>query len=106
MPIGIAVSESRWHDRRVAEQAHLTAVGMAAERQCNAVGHEREYVGLVGEQDDRRLIMDLRQHSRQIVDTMPLLAPVLFARDQRNLIAKACEPERVAFFVILTTLFS
>src|SRR3954451_14669045 len=54
--IGIAVAEARGHDRRIAEQADLAAMSMAGECQGHAAGDLGENVGLVGQEDDRRVV--------------------------------------------------
>src|SRR5262245_31334549 len=49
MTVGESVAEARGHARRIAEDAHLSAVRVAGEGERDARGHLREDVGLVCE---------------------------------------------------------
>jgi hypothetical protein len=66
---------SRRRDRRPAEHAHLAAMGMAGELQRDARRHAPRDVGLVRQQNDRRVVGDFRQRRAEIVDADPLERP-------------------------------
>ena len=92
--IGEAVAIARRHARGIAEQPHLAAMGVAGQRERHALGHMGENVGLVRQQDHRRVVRHLGQRAGQIVDALEaapgLLAP---AADQGQLVAEAGQPE-------------
>jgi len=50
-------------------QVHLATMRMAAKRQGNAVWNASENDGFVRQQDDGRLVVDLRQGPAKIVET-------------------------------------
>ena len=76
MPVGIAVAVPRRHHRRPAEQPHLPAMRMAGQGQRSPrrrlVGED---VGLMRQQNDRRVVGHLPQGARQIVDPLELAEP-------------------------------
>ena len=67
-------------------------MGMAGERQRDAVGHARKNIRLVHEQEDGIVGSDLRQRTRQVV----FAAEAAMAEEMRELIANAGEPEPLA----------
>ena len=62
----------------------------------DAVRHCREDVGLVGQQDDGRIVGDLGQRAGQVVDTFEHAPRALAPGDEGDLVAEAGEPEGVA----------
>ena len=74
MAIGVAIAEARRHQRRIAEQPDLPAMGMTRERQRDSPGHVGKYVRLVRQQDDGRAVSDFRQRPLEIVQPDEVLA--------------------------------
>src|SRR5437867_1622195 len=80
--------------RRPAEQADLTAMGVTGQLERDARGHARCDIGLMREQDDRRVFGDLCERRGEIVGTEAPSAAVALRRRIGELIAEAGEPER------------
>src|SRR3954452_18574481 len=65
----------RLNCRRPAEQADLAAMGVAGQLQSDARGHPRRDIGLMREQDDRRIVGDLGERRVEIVGAEAPRAP-------------------------------
>ena len=70
---GEALAESRRDDQRACErQAHLAAMSMASQRQCDSARHDRENIGIVRQQENwSALVLDRRQCGGQIMPSGP-----------------------------------
>ncbi len=75
-------------DRRLAQHAHLAAMGMAGELQRDARGHAPRYIGLMRHQNHRRVVGDLRQRGAEIVDADTLERPEAARRDIGELVPR------------------
>jgi hypothetical protein len=85
-----------WNDRSVTGKRHLSAMRMAGERQGNTLGHGREDIRLVCHEQDRRIIADLLERSRQVVDTVeddPATQTTRPHLAESKLITEASKPE-------------
>src|SRR6266702_3943116 len=71
-------------------------MGMAGQLQRDARGYARRDIGLMREQDDRRVVGDFCQRRIEIVGTEALRPAVALRRSISKLIAEAGEPERAA----------
>ena len=69
-------------------------MGMAGELQRHPRRHALGDVGLMRQQNDRRVIGDLRQRRAEIVDADAPHRPETARREIGQLIAKAGQPER------------
>src|SRR5687767_3596277 len=90
--IGVTIAVRIRRERRPAEQADLTAVGMAGERKGEAVGQIGENLGFVREQDGG-LVRPQRRQRRVEVGRGPLAVFVLV---RTVLVAETGEPESSA----------
>ena len=68
-------------------------MGMAGQLQRDARGYERRDIWLMREQDNRRIVGDLRQRAREIVGAKPMHAAIALRGIVGELIAEAREPE-------------
>src|SRR5215218_327561 len=94
MTIGEPEAVLRRNRRRPAEQADLAAMGVAGQLQRDAGGHARRDIGLMREQDDRRIVADLGKRRVEIVGAEAPRAPEASRRQKGELITEAGEPER------------
>ena len=100
VPVGEAIAEARRHHRRIAEHAHLAAVRVSGKRERHALGHARKNIRLVRQQNHGRLICDLGERARQIIDAFePAPRPLAAAADEGHLVAEPGQPERTAVLV-------
>src|SRR6516225_3120553 len=97
MSVSVAVAIARRDHWRVAEQTDLAAVRVTRQGEGDASWHARKNVGLVRQQDHRRIVRDLGQGTVEVVHTGKA-APGRFAPAvvKGELVAKAGEPERAA----------
>ena len=79
-----SASRSATAHRRPAEQPHLAAMGMAGQLQRDARRHPHGDVGLMRQQHDRRIVGDLRQRRREIVDADAAHLPEAHAPEDRR----------------------
>ena len=94
--IGEARAVARRHDRRPAQQPHLTAMGMSGQLQRHPIRNAHGHVGFMRHQDDRRIVGHFLQRRGEIVDADARQLAKTPSRKISELIAKPCQPERPA----------
>src|SRR5262249_11121362 len=69
---------------------------VAAEDERHALGHARRDVRLMRQKDHRRVVRHFTQRADEVIDADVAILALAAHRQIRELIAKACEPERTA----------
>ncbi len=81
-------------------------MGVPGQLQRDTPWHAPGDIGLVRQQDDRRIVGDLCERRAEIVDADAVHRPEAPRRKIGELIAEAGEPERLAVLVSRTASFS
>ena len=98
MAMGEAVAIGRGHDRRIAEQSHLPAMGMPGKSEGHPVRYIHKQIRLMYQQHNGRIIRDLRQGADKIIQPLAAIRPAALMHEG-DLVSDARQPEGLAILL-------